>query len=350
MVTECSTRFMCGVPKIATPLNLQAVPFWTTSSEATILINLHSSFQLLAWQIKWDTIAIFMQTTFLSHGQKQEVNSSYDRTEVFPRFLKPIVCNSGSVCRRKKSSLPVVHRGSKTLRALSFLNLQTYFARENGLFILPLPLPPHSLLNVQTFMFLSGISLVRCQHWLARGVEKGQRQKVLPQENESCTGVSQWNLSRDCSSLWCLFVARTSIHCRVWRSQDAAFLQKQGSHKAVCSLRYERHGQIRHTSGLAPRQLKSMELFCSWHELSDAFIEGAKIRSLCNNAEENVLQGTPKPFSVSSVLIAVKNVGSQTSPLLRQANSHDWPFCPMVIFSSSIGGHMLGLQKSWCST
>lgn len=49
---------------------------------------------------------------------------------------------------------------------------------------------------------------------------------------------------------------------------------------------------------------------------------------------------------VSWVFIAVKNVGSQTSPSSRQANSHDWPSLLVVIFSSLIGGQLLGLQKS----
>ena len=49
---------------------------------------------------------------------------------------------------------------------------------------------------------------------------------------------------------------------------------------------------------------------------------------------------------VSCVFIAVKNVGSQTSPSSRQANSHDWPSLLLVNFNSLIGGQLLDLQKS----
>ena len=49
---------------------------------------------------------------------------------------------------------------------------------------------------------------------------------------------------------------------------------------------------------------------------------------------------------VSWVFILPKNVGSQTSPLSRQAKIHDCPCCPMTTLNSLTGGQFVGLQKS----
>ena len=69
------------------------------------------------------------------------------------------------------------------------------------------------------------------------------------------------------------------------------FFYKHDSHKATCSLRYERQGQARATPGLAARQLKSMGLLCKRHLLSSVFIDGAKI--LLRAMMVDVLQGNP---------------------------------------------------------
>ena len=54
------------------------------------------------------------------------------------------------------------------------------------------------------------------------------------------------------------------------------------SHIATCSLRYERHGQIRTSPGKAARQLNNIGWVCSTQMLSVVFIDGAKMLSWKN--------------------------------------------------------------------
>lgn len=164
------------------------------------------------------------------------------------------------------------------------------------------------------------------------------------------------------------------------------------SHSAACSLRYERHGQIRTTPGKAARQLNNIGWVCSTQMLSVVFIDGAKMLSwknvdLHSNPELRIIktanyyhkisfnedvyikfkeilptQKTRRKWAkhdiswcgikshllkASSTFKDTKNFGSQISCFLRQVAMQDSPSPPTRVLNSLRGGQFVGLQKSW---
>lgn len=87
------------------------------------------------------------------------------------------------------------------------------------------------------------------------------------------------------------FLSESFNKVRTQTTFQGLFIYKHGSHKATCSLRYDRQGQTRTTPGLAARQLNSSGLLCSRHVLSDMLSDGAKI--LSRDVVQVSLQGKP---------------------------------------------------------
>lgn len=187
-------------------------------------------------------------------------------------------------------------------------------------------------------------------------------------------------------------------------------VDQQDSHKATCSLLYERQGQTRRTPGLAARQLNSSGWLCNRHTLFVVLTAGAtrlsstsvdlhwklaleiwRSSSYFTNStaiycifskliwqditqNQTINSGTvcslPKLqdllkirpalyftlqsnciisaylWRVSFVFNETKYLGSQVSCFMWQASKHASPFPPRIILNSFLGGQEEGRQNS----